>query len=187
MLPGQQAWGCGSPPSSPTNHTALPYIFKAFICSYWVPENSGWFPDLLTLTAKIKKGLTLAAWRKGDDRATAGSESQPCYPCGCPVRFPWLWSEPARLWGVHQTYLHAEAGNMSSCGSAKTNGISWLWPSTWKIPARSLKRSGCHSLTFYHCSQVYSPLNQLQWFPIVLRIKWGRGDSLAWPKKPGMI
>lgn len=78
------------------------------------------------------KGLTLAAWQKGDDRAKADSESQLCYLCGFPVRFPWLQSEPAQLWDVHQRYLHAEAENMSSCGSAKTNGISWLWQSTWK-------------------------------------------------------
>lgn len=69
------------------------------------------------------KGLTLVALQKGDDRAKADSESQPCYLCGCPVRFPWLQSEPARLWDVHQRYLHAEAGNMSSCGSTKQNGI----------------------------------------------------------------
>lgn len=43
------------------------------------------------------KGLTLVALQKGDDRAKADSESQLCYLCGCPVRFPWLQSEPAQL------------------------------------------------------------------------------------------
>lgn len=76
------------------------------------------------------KGLTLAALRKGDDTAKADSESQLCYLCGCPERFPWLRSEPAQLSDVHQRYLHAEAGNMSSCGSTKPNGVLWLWQST---------------------------------------------------------
>ena len=69
------------------------------------------------------KGLTLAALQKGDDRAKADSGSQLCCLCGCPGRFPWLQSEPAPLWDVHRRYLHAEAGNMSSCGSTKPSGV----------------------------------------------------------------